>query len=126
MKKMIVTLICVVGFASTILAQNAPQTEEQKLAFRAKNLEQISTASKMIGLDEKQTGKVKTTIENLYKKQDEINNDASLTPDAKKLKLKEANGEKDWKMQNIMGDKYKEFAEARKKINAEAAAAKQQ
>lgn len=118
--------MCMVGFANANFAQNAPQTKEEVATFRAKNLEQIAAAAKIAGLDEKETAKVKAVIENLYKKQDEINNDASLTPEAKKEKLKAANADKDWKLQNIMGDeKWKAYAEARKKLMAEAAAKKQ-
>jgi hypothetical protein len=112
-------------FATTNFAQNTPQTKEEKATVRSKNLEQILTASKMAGLDEKEIGKVKVVIENLYKKQDEINSDESLTPEVRKEKLKAANGEKDWKVKNIMGDKFMAYVEARKKLVADAAAIKQ-
>ncbi len=124
MKKIIIIFLCMVGFTTLNFAQNAPQTKEEVAAQRIKNLNQIVAACKIVALDEKQIGKVKGIIEILYKKQDEINNDESLktTPDVRKQKLKEANDEKDWKLQNIMGDKWKTYAEARKKLIAEAAA----
>ena len=70
MKKIILAFVCMIGITTTNFAQNATQTEEQKAAMRAKNTEQIAVASKMAGLDEKEIGKVKVIIENLYKKQD--------------------------------------------------------
>lgn len=125
MKKIVLMIVCIVGFATANFAQNAPAAKEDIATFRAKNLTQIVTAAKNAGLDEKEVAKVKTIIENLYKKQDEINGDASLTPEVKKEKLKAANGDKDWKLQNAMGDKWTAYVEARKKLIAEAAANKQ-
>lgn len=114
-----------VGFTTANFAQNTPAAKEDIATVRAKNLTQIVAASKNAGLNEKEVAKVKTIIENLYKKQDEINGDASLTPEARKEKLKAANAEKDWKLQNAMGDKWLAYVEARKKLIAEAAANKQ-
>lgn len=125
MKRVLLTLLFIAGIGTTIFAQNATPQKEDVATQRAKNLEQILTATKNAGLDEKQSAKVKTIIEDLYKKQDEINGDASLTPEQKKEKLKAANGEKDWKLQNAMGDKWTAYVEARKKLIAEAAAKKQ-
>jgi hypothetical protein len=113
------------SFATANFAQNATPSKEEVATIRAKNLEQIVAASKTAGLDEKTIAKVKTIIEDLYKKQDAINGDASLTPEAKKEKLKAANGEKDWKLQNAMDDKWTAYVDARKKLIADAAAKKQ-
>lgn len=88
MKKIVLIVICLVNFAFTNFAQNSAPVKEDIATVRAKNLEQIATACKSVGLDEKQTAKAKLIIENFYKKQDEINNDASLTPEAKNKSLK--------------------------------------
>lgn len=125
MKKVVLMIVCMVGFVTANFAQNAPVAKEDIATVRAKNLTQIVTAAKNAGLNEKEVTKVKTIIENLYKKQDEINADTSLTHEAKKEKLKAANAEKDWKLQNAMGDKWMTYVEARKKLIAEAAANKQ-
>ncbi len=126
MKKIILGFACMFTFATASLAQNAPPSKEQMAAMRSKNLVQVEAAGKMAGLDEKQIGKLKGIIEEIYKKQDEIAKDTTLTPDARKQKLKDANAAKDWKVQNLLGDKLKEYGEARKKLNEEAAANKQQ
>lgn len=125
MKKIILVFVCMLSFATANFAQNATPSKEEVATIRAKNLEQIVAASKTAGLDEKTIAKVKTIIEDLYKKQDAINGDASLTPEAKKEKLKAANGEKDWKLQNAMDDKWTAYVDARKKLIADAAAKKQ-
>jgi len=104
-----------IGITSKDFAQNANQPKEDLAGIRAKNLTQVLTASKTAGLDAAQVEKVKAIIEGLYKKQDEINNDASLSADAKKEKLKQANADKDWKIQNAMGEKYQAYVDARKK-----------
>lgn len=126
MKRVFLTLLLIAGIGTSVFAQNTTPQKEDVATQRTKNLEQILTATKNAGLDEKQSAKVKTIIEDLYKKQDEINGDASLTPEQKKEKLKAANGEKDWKLQNAMGNKWTAYVEARKKLIAEAAAKKQQ
>ncbi len=125
MKKVIFIFVCLLGFATANFAQTPTTVKPEVAAQRAKNIDQLVAACKTAGLDEKQTEKAKTIIENLYKKQDEIQNDATLTPEEKKQKLKDANGEKDWKIKNAMGDKYMAYVEARKKMAAEAAEKKQ-
>ena len=65
---------------------------------------------------------MKEIMEALFKKQDEIKADAVLTPEEKKEKLKAANGEKDWKVQKLLGDKIKAYGEARKRLNEAAKA----
>jgi hypothetical protein len=120
MKKMMLILVCLVGFTQVSFSQ----TKEEIVAQRAKSVEQAVTGAKMAGLEEKQIAKVKETLETLFKKQDEIRSDSTLTPDDRAKKLKDANGAKDWKLKNTIGDKWEAYIEARKKIAAEAAAAK--
>lgn len=116
MKKIILSFALFLGVAST----NFAQTPEELKAQRAKSLEQMTKAAAEVGVDEKKAEKLKAVFEELFKTQDEIKADATLTPEQKKEKLKAANEKKDWKMSNILGDKYKAYGEARKRIIEEA------
>jgi hypothetical protein len=122
MKKIILAFACMLGFVTANFAQNTTPAKDDVATVRAKNLDQIVAACKQVGLDDQKIAKAKAIIENLYKKQDDINGDSSLSADEKKQKLKDANADKDWRMKNLMGDKYKEYSEARKKMIADAAA----
>jgi hypothetical protein len=122
MKKIILAFACMLGFVTANFAQNTTPATDDVATVRAKNLDQIVAACKQVGLDDQKIAKAKAIIENLYKKQDDINGDSSLSADEKKQKLKDANADKDWRMKNLMGDKYKEYSEARKKMIADAAA----
>ncbi len=125
MKQFLLVLMYVLSFSVAGFAQTAEPTKEEILAQRAVSLEQVSTAAKEVGLDERKTVKLKTVFENLFKKIDEIKADGTLTPEAKKEKLKAANADKDWRVKDILGDKYKAYSEVRKRLMAEAAAKKQ-
>lgn len=120
MKKLFFALVCMVSFTLASQAQTATPT-----AYEAAQLEQISSACKTAGLTEEQTTKVKAIITECWKKNADTKADATLDAEAKKAKLKENNDAKDWKLQNLMKDKYKAYAEARKKLIEEAKAAKQ-
>jgi len=122
MKKIILAFACMLGFVTANFAQNTTPAKDDVATVRAKNLDQIVAACKQVGLDDQKIAKAKAIIENLYKKQDDINGDSSLSADEKKQKLKDANADKDWRMKNLMGDKYKEYSEARKKMIADATA----
>lgn len=113
-------VICLLGLTQASFAQ----TKDEIAAQRVSSMEQVVAASKTAGLDEKQIQKVKEIIQNLYKKQDDIKADTTLTAEDRTKKLKDANAEKDWKVRNIMGDKYLAYADARKKMVADAAAKK--
>jgi len=120
MKKIVLMLVCLVGLTKASFAQ----AKDEVAAQRAASLEQAVAASKTIGLDDKQIQKIKEVLQNLFKKQDEIKSDTSLNVEAKAKKLKDAYADKDWRMKYVIGDKWQEYAEARKKILAEAAAKK--
>lgn len=120
MKKIMLLLVCLVGLTQVSFSQSKEAIATQ----RANGIEQLVVGCKTAGLDEKQTQKAKEIIQNLYKKQDEIKADTSLTTEIKVQKLKEANAEKDWKIKYAMGDKYLAYVEARKKMATEAAAKK--
>jgi uncharacterized protein HemX len=120
MKKNILVLAFLLGLTTASFAQSKEEVQAQ----RATSLEQITTAAKEIGLDEKKTIKLKAIFEELFKTQDEVNADTTLTPEQKKEKLKAANEKKDWKVQNLLGDKVKSYSEVRKRLIAEAAAKK--
>lgn len=126
MKKMILVFVCMLGLATAVFAQNSQPKNEDIQAQRAAILEQVTGAAKEVGSGEEQIAKLKAIFENLFKKQDQIKADSTLTPDAKKEKQKEANSEKDWKVKNLMGEKYEAYAEVRKKLMNEANQKKQQ
>lgn len=118
MKKLLFSVVLILLSASFSLAQTATPN-----AFETKQLEQITSACKTAGLTEEQITKAKTIITDCWKKNAEIKADATLDAEAKKAKLKENNDMKDWKIQNLMKNKYKAYVEARKKLAEEAKAA---
>ncbi len=118
MKKLLFSIMCVFAVLSISFAQTSAPN-----AFEAKQLEQITTACKTAGLTDEQIAKAKTIITDCWKKNAEVKADATLDAEAKKTKLKENNDMKDWKIQNLMKDKYKAYVEARKKLAVEAKAA---
>lgn len=116
MKKIVLTLALFLGIATINYAQTAEELKTQ----RATSIDQMSRAAKEAGADEKQVEKLKAVFEELFKTQDEIKADATLTPEQKKEKMKAANEKKDWKVSKILGDKLKLYSEARKRILEEA------
>lgn len=120
MKKCITTLICFLGFITINLAQTSELKSDQVIAQRKISLEQIAAAAKEVGLNEQKIEKLTTVFEDLYKNIDTIKADHSLTPEIKKEKLNAANSTKDWKIKALLGDKFKSFNEARKKLIADA------
>lgn len=120
MKKIALMLVCLVGFTQVSFSQ----TKEEVAAQRASSIEQSVAASKAVGLDDKQAQKIKEILQNLFKKQDEIKGDSSLNAEGRTKKLKEANADKDWRLKYVIGDKWQEYADARKKMIADATAKK--
>jgi hypothetical protein len=116
MKKIILSIAFFLGITTTNFAQNADEVKAQ----RAKSLEQMGKAATEVGLEEKKVEKLKAVFTDLFKTQDEVKADATLTPEARKEKLTKANELKDWKVQNLFGDKYQAYVEARKRIIEEA------
>lgn len=112
MKRVSLLFVCLLGFSTA----NFAQTKEEVAAQRATSFEQMTAAAKEVGLEEKQIAKLKAIFEELFKTQDEIKADATLTAEQRKEKLTKANEKKDWKVQNLLGDKYKAYGEARKRI----------
>lgn len=116
MKKIVLTLALFLGIATI----NYAQTTEEVKAQRATSMEQMAKAAKEVGVEDKKIEKLKAVFEELFKTQDEIKADATLTPEQRKEKLKAANEKKDWKVSNILGDKLKAYSEARKRLIEEA------
>lgn len=126
MRTVFLSLIGILGFSFSVFAQNPEPAKEAIAAQRAESLEQVAAAAKEVGLDEQKTVKLKTIFENLFKKIDEIKADGSLSAEARNEKLKAANADKDWRVKDLLGDKYKAYSEVRKRLMAEAAAKKKQ
>lgn len=125
MKKVFLLLIGMLGLATADFAQKTEPAKGDIQAQRTAILEQVTAAAKEVGSGEEKLAKLKAIFEDLFKKQDQVKADSTLTPDARKEKLKEANTEKDWKVKNLMGEKYEAYAEVRKRLMNEAAPKKQ-
>jgi Tfp pilus assembly protein PilF len=121
MKKIFFLLVCFWGITQVNFAQTSDDIKKQ----RATSVDQATTAAKEVGLTEEQTAKLKKVFEDLFKEQDEIRADTVSTKEQKKVKLTKANEKKDWRIENLLGDKYKAYVEARKRLIAEAASKKQ-
>lgn len=130
MKKVFVTLLCAGVFT---IAANAQQTatadavakpqmsKEERAKQKQKQDEEIAAAYKEVGLSDEQIKQIKEVNAEAGKKSNEVRKDASLSDDAKAVKLKEISTEKNDKIKEIMGkEKYKQFSEIRKKQKAAA------
>lgn len=130
MKKVLVMLLCAGVFT---IAANAQQTatadavakpqmsKEERAKQKQKQDEEIAAAYKEVGLSDEQIKQIKEVNAEAGKKSNEVRKDASLSDDAKAVKLKEISTEKNDKIKEIMGkEKYKQFSEIRKKQKAAA------
>lgn len=125
MKQLLLAVGCMLSFSIASYAQTSEPSKEALMAQRAASLAQVSAAAQEVGLEEKKTVQLKAIFEQLFKKIDEIKADGTSTDEDKKEKLKAANAEKDWKVKNLLGDKYKAYSEVRKRLATEAAPPKQ-
>ncbi len=120
MKKVVLLLVCTLSIMVIAFAQDVKPTNEEIKIQRATSIKQMTTAAKEVGSTEPEIAKLKTIFESFFAKQDEIKADLTLTPEVRTTKLKEANSSKDWKVKNLLGDKFTAYASARKRISAEA------
>ncbi len=120
MKKVVLLLVCTLSIMVIAFAQDVKPTNEEIKIQRATSIKQMTTAAKEVGSTEPEIAKLKTIFESFFAKQDEIKADSTLTPEVRTTKLKEANSSKDWKVKNVLGDKFTAYASARKRILAEA------
>jgi len=117
MKSLIIVFL--LAFTTTCFAQN-PASQDDVQKQRALSVTQMAAAATEVGVVEKDVVKLKATFEDLFKKVELIKADSTLTPEAKKEKLKAANAEKDFKVKYILGDKMKAYTEVRKRLISEA------
>jgi methionine-rich copper-binding protein CopC len=121
MKKLF--LICSLFlFGAAVYAQDAPQKEvskEKKNEMKKLKEANLTTSFTEAGLSAEQIEQARTAIELAGKKSKELKDDKTLTDDQKELKKKEINEEKNTKLKEVLGDKYKTWNEIRKKQKAQ-------
>jgi hypothetical protein len=122
MKKVLLILISLFVFAAISNAQEAPKqeqkqmTKEEKEKMKQKQEEELAAAFKEVGLTDDQIKQVREAQSEASEKNKALRNDAALSDDDKKSKMKEVNDVKNAKIKEIMGEeKYKQFNAIRKK-----------
>lgn len=121
MKKLIIASSLFL-FAATTQAQETAKTEmskEKKAEMKKMKEEHLTASFKDAGLTEDQVKQARTTIETAMQKSNELKADKTITEDEKELKKKAINEEKNSKLKEILGDKFKIWNEIRKKQKAE-------
>ena len=128
MKKMIFTvLVCsAIGFTASAqeqnekvappMAQNQMMTKEQREAMKQKREAEMNEAFNAAELTDAQKSDSREAMEMANKSKRELRNDASLSDDQKKEKMKAIDEEQKAKLAKIMGEeKFKKFREYQKK-----------
>ncbi len=119
MKKVLFILCSLFVFATVTYSQTTEaktQTKEEKQKAKEKQQEEMAAAYKEAGLTDDQIKQVEAAMKEASEKGKPIKNDATLSEDDKKAKLKEISDEKNAKIKEIMGaDKYKIYSATRKK-----------
>jgi hypothetical protein len=130
MKKVFLVICSLMVFAVVSNAQATPTkatetktpTKEEKQKMKEKQDADLAAAFKAAGLTDDEIAKCKTIMQEASEKGKAIKNDASLSEDEKKAKLKEISDAKNAKLKETMGDKYKAYSAERKKQKEAAAA----
>lgn len=121
MKKLF--LICSLFlFGAAVYAQDAPQKEvskEKKNEMKKLKEANLTVSFTDAGLSATQIEQARAVIELAGQKGKLLKEDKTLTDDQKDVKKKEINEEKNSKLKEIMGDKYKPWNEIRKKQKAQ-------
>lgn len=122
MKKFI--LACSIFFfaAANMQAQEAGKPEmnkEKKAEFKKMKEEHLTASFKDTGLTEDETKQAREVIESSMQKSNDLKTDKTISDEDKKAKKEAINDEKNNKLKDIMGDKYKVWSDIRKKQKAE-------
>lgn len=135
MKKIVFAIVAFIGFGFATKAQQSLEagqpkrqlTKEEKEMKRIKEETNLLIAFKQIGLDEDAQKKVNEAMKESSLKTMEIRKNTSLSEEAKKTALDEANKARMDKLKEIMGaEKFAQFQEIRKKQREEALKAEKQ
>ncbi|MBL0355761.1 MAG: hypothetical protein IPP72_02215 [Chitinophagaceae bacterium] len=108
-------------FAAVTHAQEAAKvelTKEKKAELKKMKEEHLTASFTDAGLTEEQIAQARATIEGAMQKSNELKADKTITGEEKELKKKAINEEKNSKLKEIMGDKFKPWNEIRKKQKA--------
>lgn len=110
-------------FAATanLYAQDVAKVElskEKKAELKKMKEEHLTASFTEVGLTDDQVKQARAAIETSSEKGKELKANTSLSDEAKETMKKAINDEKNTKLKEIMGDKYKPWNEIRKKQKA--------
>ena len=121
MKKLIFACTVFLFAAANMQAQETAKVEmskEKKTAFKKMKEEHLIASFTEIGLKEDLVKQAREVIQAAMQKSNELKADNTLTDEEKKTKKVAINDEKNAKLKEIMGDKYKAWTDVRKKQKA--------
>lgn len=121
MKKLIFACTVFLFAAATVHAQDKVKPEmskEKKAEFKKMKEEHLNASFTEIGLKEDQAKQAREVIQAAMQKSNELKADNTVSEEDKKTKKEAINEEKDTKLKEILGDKYKAWKEIRKKQKA--------
>lgn len=124
MKKLILACSILLFAAATTHAQEkeGEKTEmnrEKKAEFKKIRQEHLETSFKEAGLTEDEIKQAREVIEGSMQKSQELKGDKTIGGDDRKAKKDAINDEKNNKLKEIMGEKYKVWSDIRKKQKEE-------
>lgn len=125
MKKLVLLVLACFVFAGIAAAQaietkaDKKPSKEEMQKMKEKQEADLAAAFKELGLTEEQVQQVKAVMQESNEKNRAIRQDATLSDDDKKAKIKTNNDEKNDKIKAIMGEeKFKQFNEIKKRQKA--------
>jgi hypothetical protein len=123
MKKLLLACSLFIFTAAATQAQDkevakAELSKEKKAELKKLKEENLNASFTEIGLKEEQVKLAKTAIEEANKKGKELREDNALTEEQRKAKKEVINDEKNAKLKEIIGDRFKEWQAIRKKQKA--------
>jgi hypothetical protein len=123
MKKLLLSCTVFLFTAANLHAQDQekPKVElskEKKAELKKIKEENITASFTEIGLKEEDAKRARGIIADAMQKSNELKADNTLTEEDKKAKKEIINDEKNTKLKELLGDKYKEWQAIRKKHKA--------
>ncbi len=123
MKKLILACTLFVFVAANVHAQDQekPKVElskEKKAELKKMKEEHLTASFTEIGLKEEQAKLARGVIADAMQKSNELKADNTISDEDKKAKKDVINDEKNTKLKELLGDKYKEWQAIRKKQKA--------
>ena len=123
MKKLILACSLFVFAVANVNAQDQEKTKvelskEKKAELKKLKEEHITASFTEVGLKDEEAKRARGVIAEAMQKSNELKADNTLTEEDKKAKKEAINDEKNTKLKEILGDKYKEWQAIRKKQKA--------